>query len=209
VDAGQSAPPQARPLRADAQANQARIIAAAQVVFAESGTDTSSGRVARRAGVALATLYRRFPSREALVAAAFAEHYAQCQQYLASVEASSAPWPALRSALKTFCAQQVHDRGFTASLLSRCSVGGQEVGRGSLGPEESYLEVEVTRLQDLVHRAHASRALRQDIGLAEIHLLIAGNAGVIAATHATKAAAASGRYVELMLRSFETAATPD
>ena len=45
--------------------------------------------------------------------------------------------------------------------------------------------------------------MRADVGLAEVRLLLAGNAGVIAAAPPVQAAAASARYVELMLRSFE------
>ncbi|POP44349.1 TetR family transcriptional regulator [Superficieibacter electus] len=56
-------------LRADAQRNRERILAAAETLFLERGAGASLEEVAKRAGVGIGTLYRRFPSREALLAA--------------------------------------------------------------------------------------------------------------------------------------------
>src|SRR6201990_342982 len=60
-----------RPLRADAARNRARILDAARTAFAESGLDVGVEEIARRAGVGKGTLYRRFPTKEALVRAIF------------------------------------------------------------------------------------------------------------------------------------------
>ncbi|MET9300227.1 helix-turn-helix domain-containing protein [Micromonospora aurantiaca] len=57
------------PLRADAQRNRARILDAAEAVFAEFGTRTSTEQVARRAGVAIGTVFRHFPTKEDLLVA--------------------------------------------------------------------------------------------------------------------------------------------
>jgi AcrR family transcriptional regulator len=61
----------ARPLRADAQRNRDKLLAAATQVFAEEGEDIALETVAARAGVGIGTLYRHFPNREALTAAAY------------------------------------------------------------------------------------------------------------------------------------------
>jgi AcrR family transcriptional regulator len=61
----------ARPLRADAQRNRDKLLAAATQAFAEHGEDVALETVAARAGVGIGTLYRHFPSREALVVAAY------------------------------------------------------------------------------------------------------------------------------------------
>lgn len=58
-----------RPLRADAARNQARLLAAAREVFGEDGSEAPLEDVARRAGVGIGTLYRRFPTRLALLEA--------------------------------------------------------------------------------------------------------------------------------------------
>ena len=60
-----------RPLRTDAARNRTAIVAAAQRAFAESGLQVPFDEIARRAGVGEATLYRRFPDRASLIAAAF------------------------------------------------------------------------------------------------------------------------------------------
>ena len=61
-------------LRRDAARNRAKLTAAGRDVFAEQGPDASLEEVARRAGVGIGTLYRHFPSREALAEEIFAEH---------------------------------------------------------------------------------------------------------------------------------------
>jgi AcrR family transcriptional regulator len=56
-----------KPLRADAQRNYDKLVAAARVVFAERGTEGSLDEIAKRAGVGPGTLYRHFPTREDLI----------------------------------------------------------------------------------------------------------------------------------------------
>lgn len=60
-----------RPLRADAQRNRDKLLAAATEAFAAEGEDVALETVAARAGVGIGTLYRHFPNRDALVAAAY------------------------------------------------------------------------------------------------------------------------------------------
>ncbi|MBP2706951.1 TetR/AcrR family transcriptional regulator [Microbispora sp. RL4-1S] len=58
-----------RPMRADARRNRARILAAAEEVFAEHGASASTEEVAARAGVAIGTVFRHFPAKRDLLAA--------------------------------------------------------------------------------------------------------------------------------------------
>jgi AcrR family transcriptional regulator len=58
-----------RPLRADAQRNRARILEAAEMVFAEKGSGVGVDDIAAAAGVGVGTLYRHFPTKEALIEA--------------------------------------------------------------------------------------------------------------------------------------------
>jgi AcrR family transcriptional regulator len=57
-----------RPLRADARRNRERILESARIVFAEAGPDAQIDDVARHAGVGVGTVYRHFPTKEALLA---------------------------------------------------------------------------------------------------------------------------------------------
>ena len=61
----------ARPMRADARRKREAILAAAVDVFAERGVDIALDEVARRAEVGIATLYRHFPTRAALITGAY------------------------------------------------------------------------------------------------------------------------------------------
>ncbi len=73
------------PLRADAQRNRARILAAACELFREQGTAVALDDIARRAGVGAGTLYRRFPDRDALIRQVIIDGFEIC---LAAVEAA-------------------------------------------------------------------------------------------------------------------------
>ena len=65
--------PSTRPTRADAARNYDLLVTAARQAFSEHGTDTSLEEIARRAGVGIGTLYRRFPSRTALLEAVYVD----------------------------------------------------------------------------------------------------------------------------------------
>jgi AcrR family transcriptional regulator len=65
--------PQARPLRADARDNRRRLLDAARDVFIEQGPGAPLDEIARRAGTGIATLYRRFPDRQALIRGVFVD----------------------------------------------------------------------------------------------------------------------------------------
>jgi AcrR family transcriptional regulator len=89
-----------RPLRADAARNAERIMRAARAAFAESGTDVALEEVARRAGVGVATLYRRFPSKDDLIRAIVEWRYAeQIEPVMALAIADADPWQGLVATL--------------------------------------------------------------------------------------------------------------
>ena len=67
MSAETSTEPASRPLRADAQRNYDKIVLAAREVFRERGADGSLDEIAKRAGVGPGTLYRHFPTRDALI----------------------------------------------------------------------------------------------------------------------------------------------
>jgi AcrR family transcriptional regulator len=92
--------PPTRPLRADAARNAERIVRAARAAFAESGTDVALEEVARRAGVGVATLYRRFPSKDDLIRAIVEWRYAeQIEPVVTGALADPDPWHGLVATL--------------------------------------------------------------------------------------------------------------
>src|SRR5690348_17832554 len=85
----------ARPMRADAQRNYARLLEAATGAFVEHGADdVSLEEIARRAGVGIGTLYRHFPTRQALLEAVYADEV-EAMARAAGDLADRAPWDAV------------------------------------------------------------------------------------------------------------------
>jgi TetR/AcrR family transcriptional regulator, Clp-modulated transcription factor len=73
--------------RADAQRNRARILSVAEECFSESGLDVSMDAIAKRAGLGPGTLYRHFPTRDALVAALLESRHAELDLRRKAIEA--------------------------------------------------------------------------------------------------------------------------
>lgn len=84
-------------MRADARKNYCHLLAVARVVISEHGADASLRDIARRADVGLATLYRHFPTREALLEALLQATLADLTQKACDLETSSEPDEALVS----------------------------------------------------------------------------------------------------------------
>src|SRR5262245_39029680 len=89
-----------RPLRADARRNQQRLIEAARDAFAEYGEQASLDDIARRAGVGPGTLYRHFPTREALLMEVYREGCVGLAAQAAELARTREPMPALTEFLR-------------------------------------------------------------------------------------------------------------
>ncbi|MFE6775041.1 TetR/AcrR family transcriptional regulator [Streptomyces sp. NPDC057702] len=179
-------------LRADAQRNRERILTAAREAYIADGLDVPLATIARRAGVGVATLYRRFPTRADLIAEAFAEQLAHCVATLKEALADPDPWRGLTTAVDRLCATQATDRGFTRAFLTQF-------------PEASAYERERAWAEDalarLVQRAKDAGQLRRDFHLSDITLLMLANSG-LTGHPAPVSLAASRRLVGYLLQSF-------
>jgi AcrR family transcriptional regulator len=192
-DPGSGPDPSRRPcLRADAARNRARVVDAARAAFAEHGLDVSMTEIARRAGVGVATLFRRFPTRDELVGAVFADKMAG---YAAAVEDALADpdaWRGFCGYVERVCAMQADDRGFAGVLTMTF-------------PSAPALEAERDRsahaLTELLDRAKATGRLRADFAHQDVPLVLMANAGVVSATR-DAAPGASARLVGYLLQSF-------
>lgn len=111
-----TAPPKTPPLRADAARNRERILAAAEEVFLALGADASLEEVARRAEVGIGTLYRRFPTREDLLAAANNERLLGMAQASRARDASLDPAAAMRAFVAELVHHARHYRGLATSI---------------------------------------------------------------------------------------------
>src|ERR1700735_5574030 len=86
--------------RIDAVRNRERVLEAAKAVFSAGGADASLEAVARRAGVGIGTLYRHFPTREALFEAVYRHEVEQLADLAEQLKSDSAPTDALRRWLR-------------------------------------------------------------------------------------------------------------
>jgi AcrR family transcriptional regulator len=142
--------------RSDAIFNRERLIDAAKEVLRHGGPDASLGAVARRAGVGIGTLYRHFPTREALFQAVYRHEVEQLIVLAAELKETGDGVEALRAWLHANVALVATKRG----LLGALAVVLTEESKAMY----SELSVRVTAAVDqLLQRAISSGALRSDI----------------------------------------------
>ncbi|MER7115069.1 helix-turn-helix domain-containing protein [Saccharomonospora azurea] len=143
------------PRRRDARDNRAAILRAAATAFSERGRAVDVREIARCAGVGMGTLYRHFPSKDALVETLLIESYAQ---WVASARRSARSRPTAWDALATFISDaltyQRRDRALLENLAAAATdPRGLSVCRRSLGP----------LVEELVAAAHAEGTLRSGV----------------------------------------------
>ena len=185
-------------LRADAARNQAAIVAVAREVFAEQGLEAPLEAIAARAGVGIATLYRRFPTREKLVAAALTEKVAEYAEAAEQALAVADPWDGFAGFVRRICELQAGDRGLS-DLLSMTLSADEQV--------EQLRRTANDRVIMLIERAKADGALRSDFAGEDLVLLLIAAAAVMHVTRAD-APGAWRRFVAVSLDGFRCQDAP-
>jgi AcrR family transcriptional regulator len=154
---------ESKPLRADAARNRELILRTAAEVFAEHGLEAGYDEIARRAGIGVGTVYRRFPERSELVQALFES---RIQEILAVAEEAGRnkdPFDGLAWFLEAAVERQVADRGLKEVLVSDiCQDEHRMVGRERIGPI----------LEQIVARAQAAGTLRSDVGATDLGMQV-------------------------------------
>lgn len=196
LDAQAGDDPAAQPLRSDAERNRARIVAAARTVFRREGLHASMASVAREAGVGIATLFRRFPTKEELVAAVFADRMDAYVDAVGVALDDPDPWHGLAGFIETACAMQAADYGF-ADVLTMTFPTAKALERRR---DEAY-----AAMVRLIERTKATGRLRADFDPSDLVLIHMANAGVINAT-GDAAPDAWRRVVALIIQSLEAPA---
>ncbi|MDH2413981.1 helix-turn-helix domain containing protein [Nocardioides sp. CER19] len=184
-------------LRADAARNRERIVEAACRLFQEHGLDAPLEDVAREAGVGIATLYRRFPTRGDLTAAVYERIMSD---YSATVERAAAqpdPWEGLSALVIGLCELQASN----AALRDLVTMRGPE----SIDPERQSLTQ--GRLEALVTRAQEAGRLRPDVEVTDLVLVLLGNAEIVKRT-AGQGSVAWRRYAALQLEALRSRPDP-
>lgn len=105
-----------RPQRADARANHDKLVAAARALFTEKGTSAPLEEVAERAGVGIGTLYRHFPTRQALLEAVYVDEVEAMARAATELE-ELPPWDALSQWLHQYVGFAATKRALNEALM--------------------------------------------------------------------------------------------
>ncbi|MGP4058329.1 TetR/AcrR family transcriptional regulator [Mycobacterium sp. 4D054] len=182
--------PQASGLRKDAERNRRRIIEAARELCATRGLEATLNEVAHHAGLGVGTVYRRFPTKEALFEAIFEDGIDQLVVLAESALDAEDSWEGLSSFVWQFSEMTATDRGLREIAFSRASCGGRvDAGRTRLHP----------RISKLVERAKRDGYLRPEVSATDMPLL-GLMAGAVSEYSAEVSADLWRRYVAILLQ---------
>ena len=177
-----------RKQRADAVRNRLRLLATAKAVFAEKGSDASLDEIAQIAGVGAGTLYRHFPTRDALIRAVYRNETEQLVAAAARLAESHSPAEAFREWLLLFFDFVATKHGMQELLNS--ILGGTDDLR-----TESMMQIDGA-VSKLVSGAKASGDIRPDIEPKDLMLALAGAAKY---SPASERAQTAKRLVDILI----------
>jgi len=154
-----------RPLRADARRNRERVLTAARAVFAEQGRDAQMDDVARRADVGVGTVYRHFPTKDALLNALSDELFAVVAAHVRTLMDAEDAWEAFLAAMWFGGENTAGDRAFTEIMAASSDLP----PRTCPGKEDL-----IVTTGELMARAKAQGRMRPDVVIDDIPLVMCG-----------------------------------
>jgi AcrR family transcriptional regulator len=177
-----------RPLRADAARNREQLLAAAVTAFSRDDPEVTLESIARDAGVGIGTLYRHFPSREALVDAAYRSELARLCDSVPALLAGQPADQAMRRWMEMFLEYMTTKRGMSEALRKVIASGGNPFAesRGRL----------LAAFTALLRAGAADGTLRADVDPAD---LMASMSGVSLAAGDPDQRQQAGRLLDLLM----------
>jgi AcrR family transcriptional regulator len=163
-----------RPMRADARRNQARVLEAAEAVFAANGLSTPVEEIARHAGVGVGTVYRHFPTKEALFEAILVRRFERLAEEADSLSSASNAGTAFFELFRRMVEEAAAKKAF-ADALARAGV---DVKAATSAAGQELLRA----LGALLARAQRAGAVRDDVDLEQVIVVLVG--ACLAAEHA-------------------------
>ncbi|MFI6928853.1 TetR/AcrR family transcriptional regulator [Streptomyces sp. NPDC050287] len=179
-----------RPMRADARRNYERLLTVAAEAFAEHGEGASLDDIAKRAGVGTGTLYRHFPTRQALLEAAYVDRVEAIAAHADEIAGSLPPGEALAEWLNELGVGMIQVRGLRALLSSAVT----DVDSAAATVCATTMKTAATRL---VEAAQREGTLRGDVDPMDVLRLAHGVAA--AAELADAQGKAIRRYLSLLM----------
>ncbi|MFI7080402.1 TetR/AcrR family transcriptional regulator [Micromonospora sp. NPDC049903] len=163
-----------RPLRADARRNRTRILDAADAVFAVKGPTASTEEIAQRAEVAIGTVFRHFPTKEALVEAVFVGRLDALAGQARSLAGAADPGAAFFAFLTEAVRQSTIKHTFADALAD----AGVDLRAHEGAVAEATRDLQQS-IGELLGRAQQAARVRVDIDVRTLIALIAGAAHAI------------------------------
>ncbi|HWI07827.1 MAG TPA: helix-turn-helix domain-containing protein [Solirubrobacteraceae bacterium] len=165
-----------RPLRADARRNRDKVLAAAAAAFARNGLEAQVDDIARRAGVGVGTVYRHFPTKEALVEALAEQHFGRLAGIAeAALEEEGEAWQVFEGAIWSAARAAAGD-------IAWCEIlGGRPGAQDAATPERRRLSAAIATL---VERAQRGGVMRPDATVDDVRTIMCGFGHVAAAQRA-------------------------
>ncbi|MFE9692678.1 TetR/AcrR family transcriptional regulator [Micromonospora sp. NPDC005806] len=177
-----------RPLRADALRNRQRLLDAAVGAFSQVGADVTLERIAKEAGVGIGTLYRHFPTREALVEAAYRNELARLCDAVPDLLATRPPDQAVRAWMDRFVDYLSTKRGMADALRLAIASGANPYAHS----RDRLLEA----LGRLLTAGAAAGTVRADVAPADV---LAGLSGVSLVAGDPAQREQAGRLLDLLM----------
>ncbi|MDH6139640.1 MULTISPECIES: TetR/AcrR family transcriptional regulator [Kitasatospora] len=162
---------QARPLRADAARNRARLLDVAAQVFADRGVSVTTEEIAKAAGVGVGTLFRHFPTKEALLEAVLLRRLETLSTEIARLLAEQGPAAAFFATFTLVIDQSAGKNEYARALAA----AGIDVHQSLQEP----VQVLRARLTEVLTGAQQAGAVRPDLGVPELQALLVGTADMV------------------------------
>jgi AcrR family transcriptional regulator len=156
-----------RPLRADARRNRERILESARIVFAQTGPDAQIDDVARHAGVGVGTVYRHFPTKEALLAELVRQKFQLfADRARDALEEDGEPFALIEGLMRRNAATAANDAGIQYALAS----AGEQAWTQAQAEQDELIALTA----ELIERARRAGTIRPDVEATDIGMLMCG-----------------------------------
>jgi AcrR family transcriptional regulator len=184
-----------RTLRADARRNRERIMAAGRELFARDGPQAQMDEIATHAGVGIGTVYRHFPTKDALLTAMVRDRFQEFAEIATLAEDISDPLKALETVMRSSAEAVEGDMGFQLAMM-----GSNELEWEGIEEQKAALEKVVTRI---IRRAIAAGAVCEQLSFDDFAMIMCG---ITSTMYFQPGSANWRRHLELILHGICTPA---